>query len=644
MAIEINLNNVQEKINYFPYSQILLPSKREPIIPIAPNTYTVREMGNVIYSEVIGKYITCWSQGGVPYVDDDIFIHLAVSDNLDFGWQTIGKIVDIPSEDPFILEENGTLYVLFERKISIGSFYDDIGLYKLTDQGDLLNGWTDLGYALQKDPLKDWQSRDVSSPTYIRENGVSYLFFEGRGEVNSVTQSGAIGLAKSTGIEDSFIYTDLIISGVGFDGREPDINWGNSLVPDDVFQINGIFYISAHVESTDDSKYYTGIFESNDLENGWEEKQGSNITYSNRDTNINGQGAPFFEGSSFIISDNKIYHAKWGNGFVKNQNLDDVSKVGNETSVKLTGSTFFENKTDNDFAQIKDINSIFKKAKFTYGSGAQEFMLPTSGEFIFSLYINGLFSEDYTYDESERLITITSMLTSGDIINVVYKKGTDPSIWFPFNGGTEANIRINTVGEEDWIIDWGDGIIETHPSGITLQEHIYSSDFYGVVKITADVRIFSSTSGSFNFTNIGEYNSLENVFLNGNLFTGDLSSLKDLDLLNYVYLRGNLLTGVMSNVIKLPLLTYFYATGNFTINYTSTTFAPNFQRILFRPTTAINALDSNEIDQLLIDASQTTWSGTKDIFIDGNNGIRTSASDAAVLTLQAMGVTLNLNV
>jgi hypothetical protein len=84
--------------------------------------------------------------------------------------------------------------------------------------------------------------------------------------------------------------------------------------------------------------------------------------------------------------------------------------------------------------------------------------------------------------------------------------------------------------------------------------------------------------------------------------------------------------------------------GNFTINYTGWVFPNNMQYFLFRPTTATNPLSSSELDQLLIDLNATTWAGSKLLYADGNNAVRTSASDAAVAGLQAKGVTLYLNV
>ena len=180
---------------------------------------------------------------------------------------------------------------------------------------------------------------------------------------------------------------------------------------------------------------------------------------------------------------------------------------------------------------------------------------------------------------------------------------------------------------------------------LRLQGNLFTGDMSGVVNLTSltYLRIQGSLftgdmSGVVNLT------SLTTLYLNGNLFTGDMSGVVNLTSLTYLEIVGNSFTGDMSGVVNLTSLTYLEIVGNFTINYTSTTFAPNFQRWYFRPTTADNPMSSLEIDQMLADAAQTTWTGNKDIYVDGNNGVRTSASDADVATLQAMGVTLYLNV
>lgn len=261
-----------------------------------------------------------------------------------------------------------------------------------------------------------------------------------------------------------------------------------------------------------------------------------------------------------------------------------------------------------------------------------------------------------------------------------------------------ASMTLRTTSGMPYVVDWRDGTIDVVNSNV-LASHTYTSPFTGNVRVSAfcglsDIYSFRIDNNierwSFNadvlsaltslttlylngtsftgdmsgvsaltsltslsltgnsltgdMSNVTNLTSLTTLYLLGNSFTGDMSGVSNLTSLTYLYLSGQSLTGDMSNVVNITSLTNLTLIGNFTINYTSTTFAPNFSRWFFRPTTAINAMSSSEIDQMLADAAQTTWTGLKQIYVDGNNGVRTSASDSDVATLQSMGVTLYLNV
>ena len=145
-------------------------------------------------------------------------------------------------------------------------------------------------------------------------------------------------------------------------------------------------------------------------------------------------------------------------------------------------------------------------------------------------------------------------------------------------------------------------------------------------------------------TGVSGLDKLTSLHLVSQGFTGNMTGVDQLDQLTYLYLNSQGFTGDMTGVPSLDKLTYLYLVGNFIINYMPTTWAPSYQFFLFRPTTTTNPMGTDEIDQALIDAAATTWTGSRIIYIDGNNGVRSSASDAAVAALQAMEVTLYLNV
>ena len=218
---------------------------------------------------------------------------------------------------------------------------------------------------------------------------------------------------------------------------------------------------------------------------------------------------------------------------------------------------------------------------------------------------------------------------------------------------TDLNLLIETQSGDDWKIDWGDGIWERYVSSSTYRTKTFSSSTSGVARVRSatgrglsDILGMRSNVGTWSFdaTALLGLTSLADLRLVGNGFTGDMTGVSDLNNLTYLRLASNGFTGDMTGVSDLDELTYSNLTGNFVINYMPATWAPNYQYFLFRPTTATNPMGTSEIDQALIDGAATTWTGVRTLYIDGNNGVRSSASDAAVATLQGMGVTLYLNV
>lgn len=91
---------------------------------------------------------------------------------------------------------------------------------------------------------------------------------------------------------------------------------------------------------------------------------------------------------------------------------------------------------------------------------------------------------------------------------------------------------------------------------------------------------------------------------------------------------------------------YFLVYGSNTISdYTTSTWTQtSFNHYEVTPA-AGSGLSSSEVDQLLIDMDTgITWSGSgKMLWLAGNNAARTSASDAAVTSLQGKGVTVTTN-
>ena len=125
-----------------------------------------------------------------------------------------------------------------------------------------------------------------------------------------------------------------------------------------------------------------------------------------------------------------------------------------------------------------------------------------------------------------------------------------------------------------------------------------------------------------------------------NTVSGSLSDLPSG--VTYFYCAGyNTVSGSLSD---LPSgLTYFVCTGYNTVSgYTTRTWAASMNRIYFVPT-GTGGLTSAEIDQLLADLADTTWTSTKTITLTGTNAPRTTGSNADVATLTGLGVTTTTN-
>jgi hypothetical protein len=108
----------------------------------------------------------------------------------------------------------------------------------------------------------------------------------------------------------------------------------------------------------------------------------------------------------------------------------------------------------------------------------------------------------------------------------------------------------------------------------------------------------------------------------------------------FAILGNNTISGTLSLPSELKVCKLL---GNNTVSdYTASTVSPTLDQIIFKP--ASGGLSSSEVDQLLIDASAaTTWEGNKIIDLRGTNAARTSASNSAVSSIQANGVSVLTN-
>lgn len=235
---------------------------------------------------------------------------------------------------------------------------------------------------------------------------------------------------------------------------------------------------------------------------------------------------------------------------------------------------------------------------------------------------------------------------------------------FADNSGTASSIQLNDGGTFA-VANWGDGYglqeistgSETTSQGVPTTIRLYA--YQGVLTT------FKSTDNAFDFDIADAPSGLTYLFVYGNnTISGDIanapSGLTTLYLFGSNTLSGDIAdapSGLMSmwvrgssntlsgDIANAPSgLTSLYLTGSSTLSdYTSgRNWAGNMNYVVSLPT-AGNGLSSTEVDNLLIDLADTTWTGGKVIDLSGENDPRTANSDIAVQDLQAMDVTVTTN-
>lgn len=159
------------------------------------------------------------------------------------------------------------------------------------------------------------------------------------------------------------------------------------------------------------------------------------------------------------------------------------------------------------------------------------------------------------------------------------------------------------------------------------------------------------------------YSSCTTLTLAGNnTLTGDVANLSNV---NRVGIEGsNTIYGDIADIPAKAVYYVWYIYGNNTISgdladlvhpsivinpnriedYSGKTWSGTWSRLEI-PSETGYGLSASEVDNLLIDMADdlTSWYGAKTIDLRGGHAARTSTSDAAVLTLQGRGVSVNTN-
>jgi hypothetical protein len=259
---------------------------------------------------------------------------------------------------------------------------------------------------------------------------------------------------------------------------------------------------------------------------------------------------------------------------------------------------------------------------------------------------------------------------------------------FPFaisaTSGQSAYLKITTNNAAPVTINWGDGTSITASSG-TEYNHTYSGSFSGNVSVTtqagSSVTQWSSSQGTaswaFNLSALpygitlvgiggsntvsGNLSSIPNAtyvsIYGSNTVSGNLSSIPNATIVNIQgsnTVSGNLSSipnatnvgiggsnTVSGNLSSIPNATYVSIGGSNTTTFSGSWVGPttNMREVYMRSTAA---LSSTVCDTLLnaLAASVTSWTNEKTVNLHGS---RTSASNAAVATLNGLGVTVTVN-
>ena len=230
------------------------------------------------------------------------------------------------------------------------------------------------------------------------------------------------------------------------------------------------------------------------------------------------------------------------------------------------------------------------------------------------------------YTRPRILATLATVIFQFDLANVST---------FDFVLQTKSGLPV--------LVDWGDGSTATY-AGVTDQTATKTYATSG----NYTVKVYAKDDGvltSFRTTAAGMSGALSlpsgmTYFgcTGSNTLSGKLSLPSGM---TYFGCQG---LNTLSGTLSLPSgMTYFFCVGSNTLSgYTPSAKASNQRRFVL---TGSNTMSATDVDNILIDyaAAGGTWTGNKEITIQGNAANRTSASDAAYASLATKLTTLNVD-
>lgn len=207
-----------------------------------------------------------------------------------------------------------------------------------------------------------------------------------------------------------------------------------------------------------------------------------------------------------------------------------------------------------------------------------------------------------------------------------------------FSSGSDVLTYFKMTYENDISFDLADV-----PSGLTyLYITGYNTVYGSIGDLPSDIETLVITGDNIISGELsGLPSGIVTVWIDGiNEISGEIEDLPS-TVAALIVNGSNSITGDIGDI---PSCCEIIEIGGFNTvgTYTDSAWSPESMYYITLIPGAPGGLDEDEVDQLLIDidSTVTSWAGSKAITLIGNNAARTSASDAAVTSLEGKGVTV----
>lgn len=388
----------------------------------------IREIGNILYDpDDPGKeYKLFYSGYQGDYLGNNVYVGYAYSSDGKI-WTKGGQLnIGRSAEDPYVVKHNGIYYLYVEDKEVVP--FRNIRLFTSTD----FVNWTDQGVVL--DVGTGWESQDVSSPTVFVEDGIFYMFYEGR----APGQEGAVGLATS---QDGITWTKYNNNPVVKPNNpdyfaNPDIHWTVSVVPDDIKVIGEFYQMKIHVQMKNHigiEKWVPGILISKN-KTSWVDCLGLPISVPDS-KNVMIDTIMFAPDGLYIFADES---GIWRGLAVENKSLTYIRNTVHHTGLST-----------NQWSKVDWFDEVIIDSRSEFDVATQKFVAKYSGLYSFKVRVT---FAGIVNDASRLGISITINGVEADILLTVTTGSALPhtlsgETFLYLFGGDEVEIHYYTTTE-----------------------------------------------------------------------------------------------------------------------------------------------------------------------------------------------------